>query len=947
MGVACADYVFAPGERAVRGIQLSPTQLSVSQGQSASILATILDQTDSAFASLPAGVSLTWASADTAVARVDATGKVTGGGTGVTQVTAQVSGDFGSFAGVATVTVLPNADSLALVAGDTQTARVGTVLPVPLAVRALNGQGGGVVGVPVTFTVTHGGGSLSDSTVVTDSSGLASATWTLGVVSGIDSVVARSSQIPGAVVRFSARALPGFAQSFVIVSGDHQTGSTGALLPSALVVQMLDRFGNGVPGLMIHWAITSGGGTVAPDSIPTDSLGLARAQWTLGATPDTQKVLSFIGDVSVTFSAFAVAPVATVTVTPPSPTLASGATVKLTATPKDSAGNPLAVSVAWASGAPTVASVDTTGLVTGHLVGQAVITASAGAKSGTDTVTVVPGPVSPATSVVSVSAPTVPAGDSVTLTLTTKDGAGNPRTSGGAVVTFTTSGGTSTGSIGPVTDHANGIYTAFYKGVASGTPTTVGATIGGLAVTTALPTVQVTAGTDTLVATVAVTPNPVTLASGATQQLTATAKNSLGTVLPGKPVSWSSSGPGVAAVDGTGLVTGDTAGKTAVTATVQGVAAIDTVTVVPGAPSRNTSVVTAVPASIVVGDSSLFTLVTKDAAGNPLTTGGHVVSFSVSGGSSTGTLRATVDHGDGTYTAEFIGTAAGTAVTVKGAIDALPPVVSTASVTVTSGASSHVVHWINPAGGSWTDVASWSPARVPGPQDTAYVDAHGVYQVAMFADSAVASLVIGTGNPADAPEVQLENAVLITGVVHVRADGLLDAAGNSGIIGGLDNAGITIIESDAALAIDSVGPRTAVNTGIIEGSGGGVFNVTYAIGGLVNHGTLSPGVPSFPTDYLTIAGNVTLASGSLVNIQVEGTGSYNYGVLGVTGTLSLGDTLRVTAINGWVPSVGDTYAVVAWGAFSGDFASVQLPALPTGHWQVTYLPVGLLLTVTP
>jgi hypothetical protein len=59
-------------------------------------------------------------------------------------------------------------------------------------------------------------------------------------------------------------------------------------------------------------------------------------------------------------------------------------------------------------------------------------------------------------------------------------------------VGFTVSGGTSAGTIGATTDHANGTYTATFTATTAGTATTVHATIGGAAVTSTLPTITVT-----------------------------------------------------------------------------------------------------------------------------------------------------------------------------------------------------------------------------------------------------------------------------------------------------------------------------------------------------------------------------------------------------------------------------------------------------------------------
>src|SRR5439155_21055037 len=107
------------------------------------------------------------------------------------------------------------------------------------------------------------------------------------------------------------------------------------------------------------------------------------------------------------------------------------------------------------------------------------------------TVAVTVGPVSLATSIITTSSTSVLSGSSATLTLAAKDAAGNNQATGGPTVVFTASGGTSTGTISPTTDVGNGTYTATFTGAAAGTPTTIGATIGGTPVTSTLPTIAV------------------------------------------------------------------------------------------------------------------------------------------------------------------------------------------------------------------------------------------------------------------------------------------------------------------------------------------------------------------------------------------------------------------------------------------------------------------------
>jgi glucose/arabinose dehydrogenase len=92
------------------------------------------------------------------------------------------------------------------------------------------------------------------------------------------------------------------------------------------------------------------------------------------------------------------AAVASVSITAPTTSIPAGQTVQFTATALDDNGNPVAgQSFQWTTGDATVATVSSTGLVTGIAEGQAPIQATTGGVSGTVTisVTAAPGPGGP------------------------------------------------------------------------------------------------------------------------------------------------------------------------------------------------------------------------------------------------------------------------------------------------------------------------------------------------------------------------------------------------------------------------------------------------------------------------------------------------------------------------------------------------------------------------
>lgn len=80
-------------------------------------------------------------------------------------------------------------------AGDGQTALIGQTLATPLSIRVTSehcddGVDCPIAGVPVTFTVSSGGGSVDPVTALTNADGVASTLWTLGSAEGGQTVEA-------------------------------------------------------------------------------------------------------------------------------------------------------------------------------------------------------------------------------------------------------------------------------------------------------------------------------------------------------------------------------------------------------------------------------------------------------------------------------------------------------------------------------------------------------------------------------------------------------------------------------------------------------------------------------------------------------------------------------------------------------------------------------------
>lgn len=72
--------------------------------------------------------------------------------------------------------------------------------------------------------------------------------------------------------------------SFLVVSGDGQSGAAGSTLPQPLVIKATDAKGRAIRNLTVEFRVTSGGGSASPVTATTNNQGLAQASWTLGTS---------------------------------------------------------------------------------------------------------------------------------------------------------------------------------------------------------------------------------------------------------------------------------------------------------------------------------------------------------------------------------------------------------------------------------------------------------------------------------------------------------------------------------------------------------------------------------------------------------------------------------------------------------------------------------------
>src|SRR5262245_13405471 len=181
-----------------------------------------------------------------------------------------------------------NASSVALEAGDGQSATVGTAVAIAPTVIVRDQFNNPVAGVSVTFAVTAGGGTVSPATsVTTDASGVAAAaSWTLGNTAGSNTLTATADGLVGSPVSFTATGNTGAGTQVALQAGDGQIAIVSTAVPIAPAVIVRDQFNNPVAGVAVTVAVAAGGGTADPTtSVTTDANGVAAVtSWTLGPT---------------------------------------------------------------------------------------------------------------------------------------------------------------------------------------------------------------------------------------------------------------------------------------------------------------------------------------------------------------------------------------------------------------------------------------------------------------------------------------------------------------------------------------------------------------------------------------------------------------------------------------------------------------------------------------
>jgi hypothetical protein len=816
-----------------------------------------------------------------------------------------------------TSTVVPaGASTIAVNAGNNQSATVNAVLPVDVSVKVTDTNDNPVPGIAVTFAVASGGGSITGPNQVTNASGIATiGSWQLGTTAGTNTLTATAPGLAGSPVTFTATGTAGAANA----------GQTTATVPSGtagtqttISIQSRDQFGNDrtTGGASITVAVTgsntatgavtdNGDGTYTATYTPTvsgtDVVTIRLSGTQIGGSPYNSTVNKATSTTTITSH------------TPDPSIVGQGITVDVTVNGSGpTPGGSVTVTDQTDSCNITLSGGSGSCVLTPSTSGTKTLTATYGGNAtylgstspGVSHQVDVSGGVSPSQSTVGVNSSSITASNgssAVTVTVTARDGFGNPI--GGATVVLAVTGSSNAISQPGLT---NG------SGVATGTVSstlaegkTISATINGTPINqtqaiTVNPAAADAASSTANVPSGGSSGNPTTITvqakdqfgndvtvGGATVEVTVTGTNSAG------PITATDNGDGTY----TASYTPTLSGPDQVAITLNG-------SPISGSPFNTTVAIGAASQiqlfagnnqSEPIGSALVTnpTVIVKDAGGNPVP--GVSVDFAITGGGGSLTSGSGITGSNGQVGVGWtLGPATGTnTLTASSTGLSGSPVLFSATATPGTPAVAIQSHTPNP---SQVDEAVTVTYSVTSPVATPT----GLVTVSDGVDSCVAS--VGAGSCS----VSLSTVGPRTLTASYAGDANFNPATSAGVAHQVDAAGVspttsTVGVNTSAITASNGSSSVTVTVTARDGLGNPVSGVAVVLSATGSGNTINqPGLTD-GSGVATGTVSATVAEGKTISAIADGTGINQ--TQGVTVSPAAADAASSTAN---VPSGGSS-----------------------------------------
>ncbi|MBI3844935.1 MAG: hypothetical protein HY292_09885 [Planctomycetes bacterium] len=186
----------------------------------------------------------------------------------------------------------------------------------------------------------------------------------------------------------------------------------------------------------------------------------------------------------------------------------------------------------------------------------------------------------------------------------------------------------------------------------------------------------------------------------------------------------------------------------------------------------------------------------------------------------------------------------------------------------------------------------------------------------------------------------------------VTNDGTIECTGGGRIetAMALSTSGSVTIASGSELVVESgtftqtagVTQQDGVLTGTLDLQGG-TLRGSGTTGTVANSAVVSPGSSA---GTLSVAGNYTQLTGGSLNVELGGTATTAFDRLLATGVAMLDGSLNVSLINGFQPSLGQTFTILTFASRTGTFANTSGLDLGGGlQLQVNVNPTDVTLEV--
>jgi T5SS/PEP-CTERM-associated repeat protein len=177
--------------------------------------------------------------------------------------------------------------------------------------------------------------------------------------------------------------------------------------------------------------------------------------------------------------------------------------------------------------------------------------------------------------------------------------------------------------------------------------------------------------------------------------------------------------------------------------------------------------------------------------------------------------------------------------------------------------------------------------------------------------------------------------VLVGNVVtnSLTPSGDLTISGNHNNLGSQSAVLLSTHAASLSGTLNSDGGTLTSASGIVVAAGGAISGNITINGNVENDGLLDVGGDAIGLD--TIDGNLVLDNGGTVRIKIAGTDASDYDhIMVVDGDVTLGGTLELDFIDGFLPMQGDEFNIFI-DDFSGSFSQLQVEGLGTWQYSVT------------